>query len=340
MTKDEIAKIINPEYPWVYAPTTYPTRLLMRDGIVKMGYFQFTRSSNDLEKLNKFTFIEFGENAEFYKATGDDKYTITIDAKDVFKVEYPVYDAHEMTLKLIIDQLDQLRRNLFEAELTRDKLIFLIGNYRLDWGISSPKDLTEKYTPGATQQILLDKLENQNAYHRKRSVVNSNNKIISLLYRFIDENVLTKNMLLELHELIFNEGSTFRHNPATANKRIQIDFSYVHPSKIELEIDKLLNWYTHESEVLKKFHPLFLAAIFHYRFVCIHPFADGNGRIARILTSVLLLRNGIPPPIVKIDDRVIYIDTLQKADAGDIEAWIEFLGKKIIISIRELLSRI
>ena len=61
MTNEEIARVINPEYPWVYAPTTAPTKLFMLDGSTKVGYFQFTKNSSNLEKSNKFTFIEFGE---------------------------------------------------------------------------------------------------------------------------------------------------------------------------------------------------------------------------------------------------------------------------------------
>lgn len=51
----------------------------------------------------------------------------------------------------------------------------------------------------------------------------------------------------------------------------------------------------------------------HYRLVSIHPFADGNGRTARLLMNLLLLRAGYPPIAVRPEHRKIYLDTLEEA---------------------------
>lgn len=61
--------------------------------------------------------------------------------------------------------------------------------------------------------------------------------------------------------------------------------------------------------------PLFMAES-HWRFICIHPFDDGNGRTARLLTNYVLLHKGLPPVVIKSDDRDRYIGALQKADLG------------------------
>ncbi len=93
MSKDEIARIINPEFPGVYAPTTEPTKLIFTDGSEKVGYFEATKNSDSLEKENKYTFIEFGENSQMYRATRDLKYVTTIDANLLKSVEYPSYSS-------------------------------------------------------------------------------------------------------------------------------------------------------------------------------------------------------------------------------------------------------
>ncbi len=51
-----------------------------------------------------------------------------------------------------------------------------------------------------------------------------------------------------------------------------------------------------------------------YKFVKIHPFIDGNGRVARLLMNLLLLQTGFPPSIVEPKDRVEYINCMQKID--------------------------
>src|ERR1700675_4837639 len=60
------------------------------------------------------------------------------------------------------------------------------------------------------------------------------------------------------------------------------------------------------------------AAWLHHRFAQIHPFADGNGRVARAITSLVFIKAGWFPLIVKRDDWNRYIDALEAADAGDL----------------------
>jgi Fic family protein len=60
------------------------------------------------------------------------------------------------------------------------------------------------------------------------------------------------------------------------------------------------------------------AAWLHHRFAQIHPFADGNGRVVRAITSLVFIKDGWFPLVVKRDDRARYIEALERADAGDL----------------------
>jgi hypothetical protein len=97
MTRDEIAKSINPTFPEVYAPTTEPTKLVFNDGRIMIGYFEFTSQSKELEKENKYTFIEFGEKNQNYRSTRDMKYVTIVEGDLMIDVEYPSYSSSVMT---------------------------------------------------------------------------------------------------------------------------------------------------------------------------------------------------------------------------------------------------
>ena len=78
--------------------------------------------------------------------------------------------------------------------------------------------------------------------------------------------------------------------------------------------------------------PLFLAES-HWSFLRIHPFDDGNGRTARLLTNFVLLRSGIPPMVIKTAERDRYIGALQNADVGRMVPLAHFMLENVLWSI-------
>jgi Fic family protein len=89
---------------------------------------------------------------------------------------------------------------------------------------------------------------------------------------------------------------------------------YCPPEQVGSEMDNLLSWlstYKHED-------PIVVAAWFHHRFTQIHPYQDGNGRVARALTTLVLLRSDLLPLVIDRDLRVEYITALESADQTDL----------------------
>lgn len=103
-------------------------------------------------------------------------------------------------------------------------------------------------------------------------------------------------------------------------------FNYASPQETPALMGDLIEWYRKESD-LKELHPLQLAAIFHYQFVRIHPFDDGNGRTSRLLMNYVLMRNGFAPVVIESIDKKNYLTALNKADTGNIEAFVEYIIK-------------
>ena len=76
-------------------------------------------------------------------------------------------------------------------------------------------------------------------------------------------------------------------------------------------------------------HPVTLAAIAHHRLVAIHPFVDGNGRTARLVMNLILMRAGYPPTVIQRINRRQYYRVLERADAGKPTALVNFVGRAV-----------
>jgi fido (protein-threonine AMPylation protein) len=97
---------------------------------------------------------------------------------------------------------------------------------------------------------------------------------------------------------------------------------YCPPEQVESEMERLLSLHTKHE---KKGVPVEIeAAWLHHRFTQIHPYQDGNGRVARALASLLFIKAGWFPVVVTRDDREEYIDSLQAADEGGLSSLVSF----------------
>lgn len=90
-------------------------------------------------------------------------------------------------------------------------------------------------------------------------------------------------------------------------------FEYALPEETSALMTDLIDWYNSAVEE-SKLSALELASLFHYRYIRIHPFEDGNGRIARLLVNFILLRAGYPMIIVRSNDKDKYLSALNRCD--------------------------
>lgn len=109
-------------------------------------------------------------------------------------------------------------------------------------------------------------------------------------------------------------------------------YNYSSPLETPALMGDLIEWLRLVEEQ-KIMHPVEIAAELHYKFVCIHPFDDGNGRISRLLMNYILIKNGFPPIIIKSADKKAYLRALRNADAGDIEAFKKYIAQQLIWSL-------
>lgn len=145
---------------------------------------------------------------------------------------------------------------------------------------------------------------------------------------------LTKGVMNELHAILTKHQDTttavdplgnrreialrkgaFKEQPNNTRRPDGTMHGYCPPLNVDSEIENLLGW-------LKSYYadedPIIVASWFHHRFTQIHPYQDGNGRVARALTTLILLRADLLPLVVDRDLRTEYITSLEKADQGDL----------------------
>jgi len=154
---------------------------------------------------------------------------------------------------------------------------------------------------------------------------------------------LTKSFILELHQLILRHqeytiainslGNTGRVNllkgkfkelPNNPKRSDGTIFEYCPPIQVESEMDNLILIYN-ELET-KCIHPLIISSWFHHAFSQIHPFQDGNGRIARLLTSLILIKHQLFPLNILRNEKPIYINSLENADNNNPNDLVNFFS--------------
>ena len=100
---------------------------------------------------------------------------------------------------------------------------------------------------------------------------------------------------------------------------------YCSPDHVTSEMDNLTNFY---NENINNVHPLILATWLHHAFTTIHPFQDGNGRIARLLTSLVFIKHGFFPfTVLREEAKIKYIESLEKADEGDPQNLVSYFAE-------------
>lgn len=117
----------------------------------------------------------------------------------------------------------------------------------------------------------------------------------------------------------------WKKNPNNPLRSDDLVHEYCPPEHVASEMDRLVA--IHLQHIEEGVSPEIEAAWLHHRFSQIHPFQDGNGRVARALATLILLRAKLFPFTVDRSERNTYIDCLEKADQGDLLPFIEMISR-------------
>lgn len=145
---------------------------------------------------------------------------------------------------------------------------------------------------------------------------------------------ISQEIIQQIHEFLMKGILTKPGQYRTKN--VTITGEKIRPPSY-LKIVKLMDEYIKNIEKLK-LKTIKKAAFIHHEFVRIHPFIDGNGRVARLLTNFYLMKNGYTPIIIQKDDRRKYYKSLNKADIGDLSDFASFIARSVNESLQYYLS--
>jgi Fic family protein len=224
-----------------------------------------------------------------------------------------MYEADPIYTKQQVAKVEAMRtgylrllEKLSPAQRT-DVFDRFIANYTYDSNALEGNSLTLK----DVSMVLFEKKAADGKDLREIYETRNSRKVMDMILdgRF---RVLEKD-IIRMHSIFMEDIDERRGYKKLPNYLLGRDIQLTPPEKVPGEMRKLIAWY---EDSIKRMHPLKLSAHFHGRFLAIHPFEDGNGRVGRFLTNVILLENGYPPIIIRKSWRTSYLKCLADYDRG------------------------
>lgn len=217
--------------------------------------------------------------------------------------------------------------------------------FRLDWNYHSNNIEGNSLTFGETKTFLLHGITAAGKPLKDHLDVKGHNDALLLLEDIVkDERPLNETFVRELHKLILHEPyekQAITPDGQKTSRKIEVGkyktqpnhvitktgetFYFAKPEETPALMNDLMDWYN-TSIMERKLHPVELAALLHYKFIRIHPFDDGNGRLSRILMNLTLMKFSFPPVIIKTQKKEEYYRALQQADGGDSDFFVDYIA--------------
>ncbi len=273
-------------------------------------------------------------------------------------MKYTYYDLKEDCFELtkLLNLIDKLK-----IEIDRQKSLYesswlaILERLRIDWTYDSNAIEGSSLTREETLFFLKEGLTVQGKPFKDFLDARNHSEAIDWLYeRIKDEHLISKSFIKETNALLLsgvkstpaiNSSGQKTKKKVTPGKYKKLpnhvlkqDGSihfYVEPIHVPDEMEILLKWI---NENIEKKHPLILSSIAHYNMVRIHPFDDANGRGARILMNLILIKKRYPIIIIKNEKREQYLKTLNQADKGNFLPFLTFIADSLIETSKTIIS--
>jgi Fic family protein len=227
------------------------------------------------------------------------------------------------TLQNILSEIDKIQEQIAQLKpLSKRQLKELRNYYKIGITYSSNaiegNTLTEIETKVVIEEGIT--ISGKPLKHHLEAIGHS--LAYDYLYSLLKQEVLTENDIKKLHKLFYQK---IDEKNAGKYRKVQVYITgsaHIPPKPQDLPrlMSELVEWYRCSTE-----HPVVTAALLHQKFVVVHPFIDGNGRVARLLMNLHLLKHHFPVTIIPPIYRAEYIALIEKSH-NDNQPFIEFIA--------------
>lgn len=253
----------------------------------------------------------------------------------------------------LFEAADRLKADLDALRpLDPEREARVLQKFRLWWTYHSNAIEGNVLTQGETEVFLMEGLTAKGKPLKDHLDLRGHSDAINYLLDLVRSNEpLTEHTIRELHKILLVEPypvdaitpdghptkkmvvpgqyKTEPNHVLTPTGEIHY---YATPAETPAKMNDLMQWWR-DTTAKGTMHPIETAARFHHRFAAIHPFDDGNGRMSRILMNLLLMQAQYPPVVIRLIERDLYLAALRRADAGEEEDFLVFIGEHAVQSL-------
>ena len=259
-------------------------------------------------------------------------------------------------IQSLLNLSDSLNKRLHEAK-EKNKALWptILQKLKIEWTYNSNSIEGSTLSKGDTHFFLTEGLTIEGKPFQDFMDAKNHAEAIDFLYEVVaNQRDISEGLIKEINALILSDinyttaktsqgdlvkkKATPGQYKAQPNHVLLADGSihkYVDPIQVQPQMKELTNWLL---ESIDKLHPIITASILHYNLVRIHAFDDGNGRGARILMNLVLMKKGFFPAVIKQERKRLYLNALNQADKGDLLPFISFIASELIQSQEGVIS--
>jgi len=250
----------------------------------------------------------------------------------------------------MIELINQKQKEIEVLNPAKTWDLKFLEKIKIDFTYYSNKLECNSLTYGQTMQFLKNIGEKKcdiNAPIKDYLDIEKHYKLLDQVFTIYNED-FSVNRILEMHKLLMYDSQQWDYESfySPGNFKTRENFTvkktgkihqYLEPQYVNKEMDLLIGKVNLDTKHFNinsiDKHPITSATYLHNRFMEIHPFEDGNGRIGRILTNMVLLKSNLPPIFISHSNRENYLELFEVSNSTNLDKMRDFFSEKLIESL-------